>query len=589
MSIFGQYKGGAEAIASTIATEALDDQSLDTNATQDGAVDPLQIIDDAFAAERQQIELNGEGDNTQLEEQQIDQGEDTGGKLPDGDFGDDADVTGTTDVKVDADDTDATFKNEIGDDEDESDYDDADSVDREIDNDSNDIEMLSMEIEQLSQTSIAIESYGMGPSTAAVMQITGLLNGTALESVGLESFSAPVPGDAESMMALEALGEKIKEKAASFAAKIVNVVKAGGQKILAIITSVWNKVQSLVTTLASKTWDAAKSVGQTIKAHPYKTIAGVVAAIAAVAAIVVYCGGAPAMSANINVVKAFMTKLASDISTKVKWAGGSVKATLNEAGTKIMLAVGDAKVAVKGAASTASSTVSNAASSAAKGAKDLARTAYQAGDKAVDAAKAGASTAASAVKGAAATAGKTVSDAASKVASAVKPAAAVKSGYQPMAGNYAMGSAKELGWTANAVKAIQGQLTRAWQTLKGGWTAFGTRSMSAANSVKSGAGAAVGAVKSAASVVTAGGAAAQSGAAKAAGTAAVKAGLSAGKGRAVAGLAGWAASSGYYSFLIGLVGTLVKLVKTVVVGGMTMIASTFRALLPISGGSAQAA
>lgn len=202
-----------------------------------------------------------------------------------------------------------------------------DSIIEDIESDEQEIEELEQQMRQMVDASTAIEMFGVNPTAIAIMQTTGLLNGTALESIGLESFSVHSPSDDESKMALESLGEKIKEKSAQWSAKILSVVKNAGSKILGVLKPLWDKIQSVVTKLGSVAWDATKTAGRAIKAHPYKTIAAVVASIAVVAGVVAFAGGNfPAMGVKMPAFESFGAKLVEMIK-KIKNPFTKVNAT----------------------------------------------------------------------------------------------------------------------------------------------------------------------------------------------------------------------------------------------------------------------
>lgn len=187
------------------------------------------------------------------------------------------------------------------------------------------LDNMALELTQLDACMVAVASYGSNPTAVAIMQSQGLLDGTALESLGLESVTVEMPGGAESEMALEALSEKIQEKSAAYAAKILHVFQAAGSKILGGLTAVWDKVTGLVKTLTTGAWDKAKASGRVIKAHPYATIAAVATAMVAVAGIVVYCGGSmPTMAGGQKALESFGARV-KDMVNKIKWPFGQVK------------------------------------------------------------------------------------------------------------------------------------------------------------------------------------------------------------------------------------------------------------------------
>lgn len=347
------------------------------------------------------------------------------------------------------------------------------------------IGQLYTEMTQLLDAGVAVESFGFNPTAAAIMQSTGLLAGTALESLGLESISVSAGADAESEMALEALGEKMKERAAQWGAKIISVVKNSGEKVLGVLEPLFTKIGGLASKLTEKAWDKAKTAGAVARAHPYKTIAAVIASIAAVAGIVAFvASGAPAPGAKIDVLKSMLVAVKDRIAG-IKFPGGKITATLSAAGDRIVLGFEKASGVAKEAALTA------------------------------------------------------------------------------------------LGWSQPAVKAISGQLDRAWAAVKTSWGALGKRTTSIANSVINTAG-----------EVVMGGVATGTMAAQVAGGTAAKV-LPAGKAsgfvaKMVGSQVGFAAGGAYIMSIVGIVASMFRLTRFVVIGGFRMIAATLRALVPHS-------
>jgi hypothetical protein len=210
------------------------------------------------------------------------------------------------------------------------------------------IDMLGLEMEQLAGAALAIENFGINPSSLGVLQATGLLSGTSLDALALESMSGAA--EAETDLALEALGEKIKEKAGAWSAKILNFTKNVGSKTLAVITGLWNTVSNTAKSLTASAWDKTKAAGAVIKAHPYKTLAAVAASIAVVASILVLVtGGAPAVGAKVDVIKSFLMKIVDNIK-KINFPGAKITAKLNAAGDRIVIETIKAGLVVEQAA-----------------------------------------------------------------------------------------------------------------------------------------------------------------------------------------------------------------------------------------------
>lgn len=326
---------GDEEPAATVTDdgeEAGEDESSEDDSEdgeKEGTEEPTED-DDAEDAEPEIVtEEAGE-----LPSQEEDEGEDKG-KTPVDD-----DDTGGDDAASGDEEEDDEDEEEDAEDEDEDDDVNVDQLMQEIEND-------TLVMSQMSDSYAAIESFGITPTSGAIMQTMGWLDSTALSSIGLEAFQSDGPDSPETAMALEALGETLKAKAAAWGAKIMSVANAVGGKIFAGMKTVYNTVTGGIAKLASGTWDVTKAAGRTIKAHPYKTILAAVVAIGAVAAVAAYVsGGLPMPGASLEAVKTFGKGLVEKIN-KIKPAFGSVKATLNAATGKVQLHLGMASSAAK--------------------------------------------------------------------------------------------------------------------------------------------------------------------------------------------------------------------------------------------------
>lgn len=220
-----------------------------------------------------------------------------------------------------------------------------------IETDAAEIEALAVEMEMLSGSMIAIESYGMNPTAGHILQTFGLFDGTALQTLGLEAFGHDTsPGTAEADMALEALGDKVKETAAKWAAKIVSVSSTISDKILTTISNVWTRVEAAGSKLAAAGWDKVKAGAAVVKAHPYQTVIAIIGAIAAVGGVCLFAGkGLPTVSAKSQQITAYVKDIVSKINA-IKWPFGSISAKIAEGGAKFTTTVQSGATAAKGVA-----------------------------------------------------------------------------------------------------------------------------------------------------------------------------------------------------------------------------------------------
>lgn len=214
------------------------------------------------------------------------------------------------------------------------------AVMQEVDSDMEMIENLGQEMMKIENSIVAIEAYGINPSAMAILQTTGLLSDTVLEAVGIESLGYAGPKSDETAIALEALSDKADGKKTSWAAKIVSMATTVGSKVMGVLGSIWNKITGVVKSVSGFAWDKVKAGAAIVKAHPYKTIIVIVAAIAATAGIAAFVGAnLPAtMSATGATGKGAeaLVKFSESVASKVnaiKWPFGKVAAEVTEKGS----------------------------------------------------------------------------------------------------------------------------------------------------------------------------------------------------------------------------------------------------------------
>lgn len=187
---------------------------------------------------------------------------------------------------------------------------------------------LATELDQTNDAIVAIETFGSNPAAIGVMQVSGLLCGTALEHLALESLSYDSPTGNETQIALEALGEKATE----WAAKIVSAAKTTANAIFNTLKPLYEKIKDLVAkgseALKNKTVKAAKVV----TAHPVKTLVIVIGAIVAVAGIMVYSASNLPGAAQSRQAWDTFSKKVSEMTNAVKWPWGAPKAEWSEDG-----------------------------------------------------------------------------------------------------------------------------------------------------------------------------------------------------------------------------------------------------------------
>lgn len=146
--------------------------------------------------------------------------------------------------------------------------------------DLNELETLSCDLDKLTGSYHAVENFGISHTSVELLKITGLLSSTALSGVALESL-LPESGDSvNSKIALEALSDTIKEKAAKWSAKLLSSAKKLGTIVSNVITPLWNKIKELASKAKEKISNNAAV--QYVKTHPYETIFYSIAACTAI-------------------------------------------------------------------------------------------------------------------------------------------------------------------------------------------------------------------------------------------------------------------------------------------------------------------
>jgi hypothetical protein len=205
-----------------------------------------------------------------------------------------------------------------------------DQLDAELDQELVLGDQIEQDIDQLLNSAIAIESFGMNKTTYVLLQKFGLLAGTSLDALGVESFGRTNGDDPESQMAVESLLDTMKEKAGAWSNRVIGLAKTVSDKVVALIDSMWAGISTNVKALGSKTWDATKTAGRTMKAHPYKTVAGAaVAAVAAVGIIALVMNGMSGACANESALKTFLNRI-SGMVKDIKWPFGKIASEVVE-------------------------------------------------------------------------------------------------------------------------------------------------------------------------------------------------------------------------------------------------------------------
>lgn len=172
---------------------------------------------------------------------------------------------------------------------------------------------------QMTEAKDLISSSGIDIGTINMMRATNLLAGTSFDSIAVESLNRFTNNEEAKHLAVESLDAAVKEKEEKLSARVLKTIKETGGSIVKILSPIFTKIGNLAKTISTKTWDAAKATGRAIKAHPYKTIVAVLAAMLAVAGIVVYAGGnLPLPNATKESLEGFKKHI-SDMVSKISW------------------------------------------------------------------------------------------------------------------------------------------------------------------------------------------------------------------------------------------------------------------------------
>jgi hypothetical protein len=178
--------------------------------------------------------------------------------------------------------------------------DDADLIE-DMDDEEASTEALAMEIDHLMNLGAAMEQYGINPGMMQVADRDGLLSSTFSVIPATESLTGAYrPDGPTTIAALEGIVSAVGAKIAHYAIKAGAAIGKLAHHGVALVKRAVDGVVSFGSSIASKTWNAAKATGQTIKAHPYKTVVATIGAIAAAAAVIALVWGFPAAPAGVT-------------------------------------------------------------------------------------------------------------------------------------------------------------------------------------------------------------------------------------------------------------------------------------------------
>jgi gas vesicle protein len=169
---------------------------------------------------------------------------------------------------------------------------------------------LGRELMSIQGAMDAISAYGINPTSLHILKSSNLLTTASYQQIALESFPTEKEGGLESVKALEVLSDSFKEKAAQYSAKILSITTQAASKMWTIVEQIGSKISALIKDMGDKAREETKAVGREVKAHPVKTCVAVLAAVASVAAIMIYsASNLPGAGQSREVYKLFTSKI----------------------------------------------------------------------------------------------------------------------------------------------------------------------------------------------------------------------------------------------------------------------------------------
>lgn len=205
-----------------------------------------------------------------------------------------------------------------------------------LDDDFLELDQLGTEVLQLGNTAHAIETFGLNPAAVEIMSATGLLSGTSLNAIALESVN--------DNMALESILDSLKDKMTTWSAKVLNLFSETGGKVLTTLKGLWTRLKASTEVVKKKVFDTTDKAQRYAKAHPYKTLAAALTAAVAVTGIVAFAARGLPSYRNAKELPRFMEKLVEMIG-KIRWPFGPVVPKLINGGKKIAVTAAAATAA----------------------------------------------------------------------------------------------------------------------------------------------------------------------------------------------------------------------------------------------------
>jgi len=171
----------------------------------------------------------------------------------------------------------------------------------------NEIEQLEVSIHQLTNCANLVSFHGINPSALGILKAHNLLTGCSLEPLSLESVRRE-----DTIVAVEALSDSAKTKAAEWSARILAFVKTTVNKTMDFVATLRAKINATSKAIGDKSVEVFDKGVAYAKAHPYKTILGVLAAAALTVAVIRYASmSAPGVDCKGSQLKSYFDKIKS--------------------------------------------------------------------------------------------------------------------------------------------------------------------------------------------------------------------------------------------------------------------------------------
>lgn len=195
------------------------------------------------------------------------------------------------------------------------------TIDAEQDADEDDDADIAQSFDRLTMLTdamVAIDQFGMSPTGAALGQITGLFDSTALYTMGCESFGSG--SETEKQMGLESLASAVGETAERVGGKLLARAGGWGTKLIEVVTKSGESVANASVKLAEADKGAA-AAGTTFGRKAASTVADTAAKVRGGAKTAMIIAGAIAgVGAVITLAVRTMPKQATEEATKT-WFG----------------------------------------------------------------------------------------------------------------------------------------------------------------------------------------------------------------------------------------------------------------------------